>query len=252
MIGFGFMDNFVMIQAGQYIDSTLGVTLGLATLTAAAAGTYGTNSITHDSTNNTNVHTGQVVSDVSGVVFGGSLERLLSRYAMVPHITLSSAQRRLPIAQNVAMLGAVCGVVLGCTIGAVVGLFSTDVAQKEREQRDQEITTILIQLLRDHGTDWRLYLPKHSLFVDDSNVTTSKQQLRPLEDDPLAQQCMTSSKKSNLHTRVHSISPEKTEYVYIPVGEWAVLRCRAEVETEGDLLARHLSILFQTLLRSKP
>lgn len=39
MIGFGFMDNFVMIQAGQYIDSTLGVTLGLATLTAAAAGT---------------------------------------------------------------------------------------------------------------------------------------------------------------------------------------------------------------------
>jgi hypothetical protein len=39
MIGFGFMDNFVMIQAGHYIDSTLGVTLGLATLTAAAAGT---------------------------------------------------------------------------------------------------------------------------------------------------------------------------------------------------------------------
>jgi len=40
MIGFGFMDNFVMIQAGQYIDSTLGVSLGLATMTAAAAGTY--------------------------------------------------------------------------------------------------------------------------------------------------------------------------------------------------------------------
>jgi Transmembrane protein 65 len=39
MIGFGFMDNVVMIHAGQYIDSTLGVTLGLATLTAAAAGT---------------------------------------------------------------------------------------------------------------------------------------------------------------------------------------------------------------------
>ena len=39
MIGFGAMDNFVMIQAGQYIDSTLGVQLGLATMTAAAAGT---------------------------------------------------------------------------------------------------------------------------------------------------------------------------------------------------------------------
>jgi len=38
MVGFGAMDNFVMIQAGQYIDSTLGVQLGLATMTAAAAG----------------------------------------------------------------------------------------------------------------------------------------------------------------------------------------------------------------------
>jgi hypothetical protein len=40
MVGFGFMDNMVMIQAGQYIDSTIGVQLGLATLTAAACGKY--------------------------------------------------------------------------------------------------------------------------------------------------------------------------------------------------------------------
>lgn len=40
MVGFGAMDNFVMIQAGQYIDSTLGVQLGLATMTAAAAGAF--------------------------------------------------------------------------------------------------------------------------------------------------------------------------------------------------------------------
>ena len=38
MIGFGFMDNFIMIQAGGYIDSTLGVKFGLATITAAAMG----------------------------------------------------------------------------------------------------------------------------------------------------------------------------------------------------------------------
>ena len=31
-------DNLVLIQAGQFIDSTLGVSLGLATMTAAAAG----------------------------------------------------------------------------------------------------------------------------------------------------------------------------------------------------------------------
>lgn len=38
MVGFGFMDNLVMIQAGDMIDSTIGVTLGLSTLTAAAFG----------------------------------------------------------------------------------------------------------------------------------------------------------------------------------------------------------------------
>jgi Transmembrane protein 65 len=38
MVGFGFMDQFVLIQAGGYIDATLGVKLGLATLSAAAAG----------------------------------------------------------------------------------------------------------------------------------------------------------------------------------------------------------------------
>ena len=38
MIGFGFMDNLVMIQAGEAIDSTIGVAFGLATMTSAAFG----------------------------------------------------------------------------------------------------------------------------------------------------------------------------------------------------------------------
>ena len=50
MVGFGFMDNLVMIQAGEAIDSTLGVTFAMSTLTAAAYG--------------------QVISDVSGVLSG--------------------------------------------------------------------------------------------------------------------------------------------------------------------------------------
>lgn len=32
MVGFGFMDNFVMITAGQAIDNTLGIRFGLATM----------------------------------------------------------------------------------------------------------------------------------------------------------------------------------------------------------------------------
>ena len=55
MFAFGFMDNLIMIQAGGYIDATFGAALGLATLAAAAMG--------------------QVVSDVSGVIFGSTVER---------------------------------------------------------------------------------------------------------------------------------------------------------------------------------
>jgi hypothetical protein len=59
MVGFGIMDNFIMIQAGDAIDNTFGATLGIATLTAAAFG--------------------QVFSDVSGVLFGGVVERGVSK-----------------------------------------------------------------------------------------------------------------------------------------------------------------------------
>lgn len=56
------MDNLVMIQAGDLIDNTLGVKLGLATLTAAAAG--------------------QIVSDVSGVCFGGTVEAAAAKLGL--------------------------------------------------------------------------------------------------------------------------------------------------------------------------
>jgi hypothetical protein len=34
-LGFGFMDNFIMILAGDQIDATFGVTLGISTMAAA-------------------------------------------------------------------------------------------------------------------------------------------------------------------------------------------------------------------------
>ena len=55
MVGFGFMDNMVMIQAGDLIDNTIGVRFGLKTLAAAACG--------------------QIISDMSGVMFGGVEEK---------------------------------------------------------------------------------------------------------------------------------------------------------------------------------
>lgn len=37
-IGFGFLDNFFMIIAGDYIESTIGVYMAISTMAAAALG----------------------------------------------------------------------------------------------------------------------------------------------------------------------------------------------------------------------
>jgi len=94
MVGFGFMDNFVMITAGSAIDNTLGVQMGLATMTAAAMG--------------------QVVSDVSGVLFGDTMARAFR----VKPARLSEAQKKLAVVGRLRLGGAVLGVILGCTLGA--------------------------------------------------------------------------------------------------------------------------------------
>jgi hypothetical protein len=98
MVGFGFMDNVVMITAGSYVDATLGVTLGVSTLTAAALG--------------------NAVSDVSGVLFGGVLERTLSRFKYATPPPLTTSQRSLNISRCVKTAGATIGVFAGCLIGA--------------------------------------------------------------------------------------------------------------------------------------
>jgi len=95
MVGFGFMDNFIMITAGSAIDNTLGVQMGLATMTAAAIG--------------------QVVSDVSGVVFGDTVAKVFK----VAPSNLTKAQSKLAMVGRIKLGGAVLGVIAGCTLGAV-------------------------------------------------------------------------------------------------------------------------------------
>ena len=95
MVGFGFMDNFIMITAGSAIDQTLGVQLGLATMTAAAIG--------------------QVVSDVSGVLFGDTL----ANWFNVAPANLSKAQSQFKVVNRIKLGGAVAGMIVGCTLGAV-------------------------------------------------------------------------------------------------------------------------------------
>lgn len=120
------MDNVVMIQAGQYIDSTLGVYLGLATMTAAAAG--------------------QVVSDVSGVVFGKAMARFLNNLNLIRSPSLTNAQRQLSICRNVSMAGAVIGVTVGCALGAMT-LLVVDLEARDRIQRAMQLRDIVTDMI---------------------------------------------------------------------------------------------------------
>jgi hypothetical protein len=148
------------------------------------------------------------------------------------------------------MLGAVCGVVLGCSIGAMVGLFTTDVAQREREQRDQDISTILVKLMAAHSQDWKLYLPTGTLSSKElEHLQQLRSQMRPLDDDPVAQQCLRLSASKH---EMAVMPSEDGNSLYIPLGKWAVLQCRPEDQMEATQLARHLAIVFETLLPAKP
>ncbi|CAN0349963.1 unnamed protein product, partial [Discosporangium mesarthrocarpum] len=122
------MDNFVMLSAGDLIDNTFGVKFGLATLTAAACG--------------------QVVSDVCGVCFGGTVEALAAKMGL-PAPDLTPGQRALRVSKLTATVGAMVGVVIGCLVGMGTLLF-IDTTAKEREKKQQkEMDTIFAAILDD-------------------------------------------------------------------------------------------------------
>jgi Transmembrane protein 65 len=195
MIGFGFMDNFIMIQAGSMIDNTIGVQLGLATMTAAALG--------------------QVISDTCGVLFGGTLERVLA----IRPVQLTAAQQKLALIPRLRLAGAVFGVMLGCSIGMVVGLGIG--APVEHDEHDRQRSFFHLQkVLEDtmtHPDDkWAanqvtctLYVAGHSVDHHHSWATgATASSVRGLSDtnDSLALQCAADG---------HSLAFE--HFLYVPV-----------------------------------
>ncbi|GAB6025816.1 hypothetical protein CHUAL_011793 [Chamberlinius hualienensis] len=101
-IGFGFLDNFIMIIAGDYIDITLGATLAISTMAAAALG--------------------NLISDVAGVGSAWYVESLSSKVGIVPPI-LTPTQLAMPSTTWCIYLGKALGVTIGCLLGMFPLLF---------------------------------------------------------------------------------------------------------------------------------
>lgn len=103
-VGFGFADNFIMILAGDYLDSTIGVKFGLSTMAAAGIG--------------------NLISDVVGLSLGEIIEAGVARVITSP--PLSHEQLNLRAVRLVKASAGAVGISVGCIIGMFPLLFMHD------------------------------------------------------------------------------------------------------------------------------
>lgn len=149
-VAFGIVDQSVLIWAGDAIDNTVGVYMGLPTLAAAAMG--------------------QVLSDTCGVTFGGTIEALCLKLGL-PLPGLTDAQLRLGITKRVSTLGGVCGVIIGCFIG-MLNLLVVDLGAAERAKKAKELESIMKTIMADgqaalsceRATLWIVDADRHELW----------------------------------------------------------------------------------------
>ncbi|KAK7898204.1 hypothetical protein WMY93_019057 [Mugilogobius chulae] len=116
-VGFGFLDNAIMIAAGTQIEVSIGVTLGISTMAAAALG--------------------NLVSDLAGLGLAGYVEALAAKLGLQgPDLTPKQAdmwQTRVS-----AHLGKAIGVFIGCVLGMFPLFFINE--DDEDKQKSEEIT----------------------------------------------------------------------------------------------------------------
>ena len=96
MVGFGFVDNIIMVTAGDAIDAHLGLAFGVTTMAAAGLG--------------------NAVSDAAGVYLGGYIETLATKTG-IKDPQLTKAQAKTKKAQLVSTTAAAVGIIIGCLLG---------------------------------------------------------------------------------------------------------------------------------------
>ena len=182
MVGFGFMDNLVMITAGEAIDSTLGVALGISTMTAAGFG--------------------QCCSDVAGNLSGGTVDAAVTRMKLQHH-GLTEDQLDLKVSRMYKLLGACVGVVTGCLLGMSCLLFM-DTDKADRARKAKELQSIFDHIMTegkalfnaDRATLFMLDDEKHELWSQIATGTKGIIKIR--EDEGIAGACLQSGELINI------------------------------------------------------
>lgn len=114
-IGFGLLDNLIMIVAGEYIDASIGASLAISTMAAAALG--------------------NTLSDVFGVASAWYVEHWAAKLGVnPPNLTLE--QLELPSSRIAANLGRALGVAFGCILGMFPLLFYAEDTEEEAKKEE--------------------------------------------------------------------------------------------------------------------
>ncbi|KAG7400666.1 hypothetical protein PHYBOEH_004935 [Phytophthora boehmeriae] len=119
-IGFGFVDNFIMILAGDYIDLTLGVSFGLSSMAAAGIG--------------------NTISDIAGLGLGNVVEDFCARLGL-PIPALTAEQMMLKQVRWAKMLGSSVGVTIGCILGMAPLLFLETRSDADKSDKTTTVAT---------------------------------------------------------------------------------------------------------------
>ena len=97
-IGFGFLDNALMLAFGETIESSVGLSLGLSTMAAAAIG--------------------NTLSDVCGVGLANKIEYWCAKFGLTEEVTITAGQAKEMRAVVARLGGAMTGVTIGCIVGS--------------------------------------------------------------------------------------------------------------------------------------
>jgi len=102
-IGFGFLDNALMLAFGETIEASVGISLGLSTMAAAAIG--------------------NTLSDVCGVGLANKIEYLCSKFGLTEEVKMTTCQAKEMRVVVARLGGAMTGVTMGCIAGSFPLLF---------------------------------------------------------------------------------------------------------------------------------
>lgn len=131
-IGFGFLDNAILVIAGDAIDTSLGVMLGISTLCAAAIG--------------------NIISDLAGIGLGAWIEDFCVNTLKMDVPELSPAQRQLRSVRLASQGGMAVGITIGCIIGMFPLLFMDSVHKQEQLRKRAELESLFKDVVTDAKT----------------------------------------------------------------------------------------------------